>query len=413
MKFIQTTLLSVLLFQTSYAENWPQFRGPTGQGISNETDVPVKWSATEHVAWKCPIPGEAWSSPIVLEDRVFVTTATDEGKSCHVFCIDLKSGDLLWNKEVFQQELKHKEGRNTYATPTPTTDGQRVYACFGDGSFVALNFNGEVQWTNRDYPFYGQHGLGTAMVLHNDLLMMARDGSSSGEDTTLGWQKPWDQAFVVALDTKTGQQRWKTGRGQSRISHGTPIVSAQNDNAILVSEAGDVLQGFEIASGKLLWSTEVVGEGKVPSTVINNGVAFTSGGWGGNETIKAFKLPVKNQEATLLWEQKKGMPKVPSMLVADQHLYTITDNGVASCIATATGEIIWQERLGGNFSASPVTANGKIYFTSDDGETSVIQSGSEFVLVAKNILEEKVQASIAISQGNILIRTEHNLICIR
>ena len=171
---------------TANAENWPQFRGPTGQGHSTETGLPLKWSATENITWKTPIPGQSWSSPIVWGDRVFLTTATDNGESCHVIALDRKTGRILWDKEVFKQMLVNRGGRNTCATPTPATDGERVYACFLDGSFAALNFAGKVLWTNRNYKFYSQHGLATSLLLHRGLLIMARDGSNDGEDKGLG-----------------------------------------------------------------------------------------------------------------------------------------------------------------------------------------------------------------------------------
>ena len=170
-------------------------------------NLPLGWSADSNVVWKTSIPGEAWSSPVVWNDHVFVTTATDEGQSCHVLAIGARDGSVLWNKEVFRQVPRRKEGRNSYATPTPATDGERVYACFGDGSFVALDFQGTAVWTNRDYSFYGQHGLGSSPILSDGLLIMARDGSSDGEDKKLGWQTPWDRSYVLALDTKTGKER--------------------------------------------------------------------------------------------------------------------------------------------------------------------------------------------------------------
>ena len=315
-----------------------------------------------------------------------------------------KTGEILWNKEVFQQMPRRKEGRNTYATPTAATDGERVYACFGDGSFAALSFAGEVVWTNRDYPFYSQHGLATSPILHRGLLIMARDGSNEGEDKGLGWQKPWDQAFILALDAQTGKERWKAHRGWSRISHGVPTFWEHDGKVEIVSEAGDVVQGFDAQTGERLWSSEVIGEGKVPSTVIGEGLVFTAGGWGGKESIKAFRLGGKGdlKETQLVWQQKKGMPKVPSMLYLKPHLFAIADNGLATCMKAATGEIVWQERLDGKFSASPVAAEGRIYFVADNGETTVIEAGPEFKVLAKNPLGEKVQASPAISQGQTL-----------
>ena len=396
------------------AENWPQFRGPTRQGVSSEMKLPLKWSATENVVWKTEIPGESWSSPVVWGERVFVTTATDGGESCRVLSLARKTGKILWNKEVFKHIPRRKEGRNTYATPTPATDGQRIYACFGDGSFAALNFAGDVVWTNRDFKFYGQHGLGSSPILYRGLLIMARDGSSEGEDKKLGWQKSWDQSRVIALDAKTGKERWQGKRGLSRISHGVPTIWEHDGRAEVVSEAGDVVQGFDVRTGERLWSSEVIGEGKVPSVVIGDGMAFTSGGWGGKETIKAFKLGGHGdlKEANLVWEQKKGMPKVPSMVYVKPYLFAITDGGVATCMKADTGELIWQERVGSNFSASPIVAAGRIYFLGDNGETTAIAAEPEFKVLAKNSLDEKVQASPAISQGQFFIRTEKHLFCI-
>ena len=396
------------------AENWPQFRGPTAQGLSTEKSPPLKWSATENIAWKTELPGESWSSPVVWGDRVFVTTATDAGASCHVLSLDRKTGTVLWDREVFKQVQRRKQARNTFATPTPATDGERVYAAFNDGSFVALNFDGSLAWQNRDYKFFGEHGLGSSPILHDGLLIMARDGSSDGEDKKLGWQTPWDEARVIALDAKTGQERWLGKRGLSRISHGVPCIWEHDGQAQVVTEAGDVVQGFDLKTGERLWSSQVTGEGKVPSAVLGDGLVFTSGGWGGKETIKAFKLGGKGdlKEANLVWEQRKGMPKVPSMVYVPPRLFAITDGGVATCMKADTGELVWQERVGGNFAASPVAADGRIYFVGDNGETTVIEAGPEFKVLAKNPLGEKVQASPAVSQGQVFIRTEKNLFCI-
>ena len=413
-KWLRQALAVLLSIAVASAENWPQFRGPTGQGTSTEAGLPVRWTAAENVAWKTSIPGESWSSPIVWGDRVFVTSATEGGLSCRVLSLHRKTGEILWNKEAFRQIPRRKEGRNSYATPTAATDGERVYACFGDGSFAALSFAGEVVWTNRDYPFYSQHGLATSLRLHRGLLIMARDGSNEGEDKGLGWQKPWDQAFILALDAQSGKERWKAHRGWSRISHGAPTFWEHDGKLEIVSEAGDVVQGFDAQTGERLWSSEVIGEGKVPSTVIGEGLVFTAGGWGGKESIKAFRLGGKGdlKETQLVWQQKKGMPKVPSMLYLRPHLFAIADNGQATCMKAATGETVWQERFDGKFSASPVAAEGRIYFVADNGETTVLEVVPEFKVLAKNPLGEKVQASPAISQGQLFIRTEKRLFAI-
>ncbi len=400
---------------TARADNWPEFRGPGHQGISAEKTLPLKWGPQENIRWKVAVPGQSWSTPIVWGDQVFVTTATDQGQSCRILSLEAQSGKLLWNKEVFRQVPRKKETRNSYATPSPATDGKRVYACFGDGSFVAVDFAGELLWTNRDYPFYSQHGLGASPILSGNLLIMTMDGSSEGEDKLVGWQTPWDKSYVLALDTQTGKQRWKTMRGTSRISHGSPVIWTGPDDKIqVVSEAGDVVQGFDRDSGERLWTSEVQGEGKVPSTVVGNGMVFTSGGFRGRESIKAFKLGGKGdlKETNLIWEQKKGNPKVPSMIQVGPHLFTIQDTGIASCLDASTGEVVWQERLGGSFSASPVSAAGRIYLLDNNGETTILDAGPKFRVLAKNPLGDQVQSSIAMAQGRLFIRTDKELFCV-
>ncbi len=413
-RFLPLFSAAIFAASTVLAANWPQFRGPDHQGVSSERGLPLAWNSTSNVLWKASIPGESWSSPIVWKDRVFLTTATENGESCRVLALNAKDGRIVWDKEVFKQTPRRKEGRNSYATPTPSTDGKRVYACFGDGSFAALDFSGKIVWTNRDFPFYSQHGLGTSAILHDGILVMARDGSSDGEDKKIGWQKPWDKSYVLALDAATGKLLWKTGRGLSRISHGVPTLFTDHGKTQVVSEAGDVVQGFDLKTGERLWSSEVLGEGKVPSTIVGDGLAFTSGGWGGKETIKAFRIGARGdlKESNLVWEQRKGIPKVPSMLFVKPYLYAITDGGIASCFAADTGAIVWQERVGGNFSASPIAADGRLYFLSDEGVTTVLRAGPKFEVLATNPIGEKLQASMAAANGRILIRNTSHLWCI-
>lgn len=396
------------------AANWPQFRGPGSQGHSTEKKVPLEWSATSNVLWKATIPGEGWSSPAIWKDHVFVTTATDGGQSCRVIALNAKTGAIRWNHEVFQQVPRRKEGRNSYATPTPATDGKLVYTVFGDGSFAALTFDGKVAWTNRSYPFYSQHGLGTSPLLHDGLLVTPWDASSDGADKLVGWQKPWDKSFVLALDAKTGKEAWKASRGQSRIAHGAPVLWTHQGRNQVVTEAGDVVQGFDLKTGKRLWTSKVLGEGKVPSPVIADDLVFASGGWGGRESIKAFRMGAEGDldESNLVWEQKKGVPKLSSLLYLKPHLFAMTDGGIASCYNAATGEIVWQERVGGNFSASPVAANGRLYFVGDEGQTTVLEAGPKFNVLARNPLGERVQASPAIADGRFYIRTAGSLFCI-
>ncbi|MEO8352120.1 MAG: PQQ-binding-like beta-propeller repeat protein [Chthoniobacteraceae bacterium] len=408
-----TGCILILSFSATLAENWPRFRGPTGQGLSTDKVVPLTWNATENVAWKTEIPGESCSSPIVWEDRVFVTTATDDGASCRIVALDRKDGRVLWKTEVFRQKPGHKQGKNTYATPTPATDGERVYAVFGDGSFAAVKFDGSVAWRNRDFKFYGEHGLGASPIISGELLIMAFDGSSEGPEPKIGWQEPWEKAVLLALDKRTGQERWRGARGPSRIAHITPLIINTSEREELVRCAGDVIQGFNPANGERLWSVRSEGEGVVPSPAFGDGMLFTASGFG-QPTIRAVRLGTdgKSAQPKIVWEQRKGVPSQSSLIYVAPHLFAATDGGIATCFDGASGKVVWQERVGGAFSASPVAADGRIYLLSEQGDTTVIEAGAEFKVLAKNAIGERCQASPAISRHQLFIRSEKHVWCI-
>ncbi|MGD8501617.1 MAG: PQQ-binding-like beta-propeller repeat protein [Phycisphaerales bacterium] len=405
--------LVLIASNSSLAENWPGFRGPTRQGISHEADVPIEWSADSNVVWKTEVPGEGWSSPIVFDDRVFVTTATDEGASFRLVCLDRLAGTVLWNKEVLRQKPGHKQRLNSYASSTPVTDGQRVYVLASDGSLAAVSMEGTIAWVNRDSEFYSEHGLAVSPILYRDLLIVALDGSSSGPDEKLGWQKPWDQAVILALDKNTGKVRWKGRRGASRIAHVTPQILSENGKDQLVSSAGDVVQGFDLKTGQRIWTVSSPGEGVVPSVVIGEGLIFTTSGFG-EPAIRATRTGGKGDVTGthIVWESADDVPKIPSMLYTKPFLFLITESGVAKCLKAATGEVMWRERLGERHSASPIWADGRIYFLSEKGKTTVVHVGPEFKVIARNELGEKCCASPAVSQKQIFIRSERNIYCI-
>ena len=399
--------------KVSSAENWPGFRGPTRQGISHENDVPTNWSTTSNIVWKSPVPGQGWSSPIVFGDHVYLTTATEKGASFRLLCFDRLTGSILWNRQVLRQEPGNKQGLNSYATSTPVTDGQMVFVVAFDGSIAAVSTDGAVIWTNRDYEYYSQHGLAVSPILYEDLLIVAFDGSSSGPNPKVGWQIPWDKAVIVALDKNTGEARWEAKRGSSRIAHVTPQVFGDNGVDQLISSAGDVVQGFDLKTGRRIWTASSTGEGVVPSLVVGEGLVFSTSGFG-DSAIRAVRIGGKGDvtDTHIAWETSEDVPKVPSMLYVKPWLFLITESSVAKCLRAATGEVLWRQRLGTRFSASPVWADGRVYFLSEKGETVVIEAGPEFKVLARNNLGEKCCASPAVSQGDIFIRSESSLFCI-
>ena len=421
---VMAAMLAGALLHGASRENWPRFRGPNGQGHSAEKGLPLHWNASSNVAWKTALPGEGWSSPIVWDGKIFLTSVTDNATKCHVIAVDAKAGAILWDKQVFEQQPRRKESKNSYATPTPTTDGRRIYAVFGDGSIVALTTNGDLAWTNREVPFYSRHGLGASPILYDNLLIMSYDGSmpvtAAGNypqvtDTErTGWQIPWDKSFLAALDTKTGRRVWTGRRGLSRIAHVTSFIARVDGKDQLISGAGDRLQGFNPKTGELIWSIYAQGEGVTPSPVLGEGMVFASSGFE-KTTLRGVKLGRAQGDVTethIAWEQKKGVPTQPSPLYVKPYLYAISDGGIATCFEPKNGEIVWQERVGGNFCASPLFGDGRIYFLSDAGETTIVEPGREFKIIARNPLGEKCQASMAVSNKRLFIRSEKNLFCI-
>lgn len=402
--------ISGAMFAPANAENWTRFRGPNGQGVSSETDLPAKWSATDNVVWKTNIPGDGWSSPIVHGDHVFLTATTEEGKSCRVICVDRKSGDVAWNKEVHRQETRAKRAQNSYATPTPLTDGKQVYAVFSDGTVVAVDYDGEPVWKNSDVKFNSLHGLGASPILVGDQLIMPFDGSSS-DDKKVGWKIPWDKAVVLSLDTATGDVRWKGSRGESRVGHVTPILV--DDGRQVVSAGGDRVQGHDVKTGDRIWSIYSQGEGVTPSPVVGERLIFTSSGFE-EPTIRAIRLGGVGDitETHIAWEQTKGVPALPSLLYVSPYLYSITRDNILHCIEASSGEIVWLKRLCGAYSASPVFADGKIYVLSEEGITLVLRPGAKYDEIERNSLDEKCMASMAVSQGQVYIRSAEHLYCI-
>ncbi len=387
-----------------------RFRGPTGQGISSETKLPVTWSATKNIKWKTPLPGKGWSSPIVFEDHVFLTASTEEGVSCRVICIDRTDGSIAWTTEVHRQKPGAMRKQNSYATPTPVTDGKQVYSVFYDGTVTAVDFSGKLVWKNSEVNFFSLHGLGASPILVNGQLIMPFDGSSR-EKTEVGWKVPWEKAVVLSLDAENGSVRWKGKRGKSRVGHVTPILV--DNGSQLVSAGGDRVQGFDPTTGRRIWSVYSQGEGVTPSPVVGDGLIYTSSGFEA-PTLRAIRLGGKGDvtKTHIAWEQKRGVAALSSLLYIKPYLYSISRDNILHCLEASSGEIVWTERLSGVHWASPVYADGRIYILSEEGVTLVLRPGPKYDEVARNDISVRCLASMAVSQGNFYIRSDQDLYCI-
>jgi outer membrane protein assembly factor BamB len=400
------------------AENWPGFRGPSRQGVSGETHLPLHWDTTNNVLWKTVIPRLGWSSPIVWGERVFVTTATDGGKSLRLLCLDAGNGAILWDNEVLEQDPARKDGGNSFATPTPVTDGERVYVVSFNGAFAAVTFDGAIAWTNLATKFYLKHGLAASPALQDNVLILPCDGTSTGADPYVGWQKPWDGSYMLALDKRTGKVLWKTMRGLSRVAFSSPNIAVVDGRPQVLSAAGDVVQSFDLQTGERLWSVPNFGEGPVPSVVVGEGLVFAASGWNTGRpeqpaAIRAFRLGGRPEGMrSHVWEQTRLVPKIPSFAYAKPYLFVVEEGGTVECLRAATGEVVWESRLSGRYEPSPVLAEGRLYFLSSSGKTTVIEAGPEFKKLAENPLGEKCGASMAVSGGRLFIRTEKNLFSI-
>lgn len=381
------------------AEQWPQFRGPTGQGQSSERGLPFEWSESRNVVWKTPVPGSGWSSPVVADGRIWLTTAVKErGGSLRVLAFDADSGREVVNTQVFKP--RHSDplnAKNTLASPTPIVDGNRVYVHFGADGTAALDTAGQVLWTIR-LSYDSQHGNGGSPVLYRGLLIVSCDGS--------------DEAFVAAIDTQTGKIRWKTPRRQPwDQAYTTPLVIRVGERDQVVSVGAYRAAAYDPDSGKELWRVSYAdGFSNVPRPVFGHGLVYIATGFQ-QPTLLAVR-PDGSGDVTkthVAWTLRRSAPLTPSPLIVGDELYLVNDGGIATCLDAKTGSIHWQQRLGGNFSASPLFADGRIYFSSEEGVTTVIAPGKEFRRLAANTLDGATLASIAVSGGSLFIRSHSHL----
>jgi outer membrane protein assembly factor BamB len=402
--------LSLVVASQVHAADWPAFRGPDGQGHSTSKNVPLTWSETENIAWKTELPGLGWSSPSIADDQIWVTSGVDEGHSLRALAVDRAGGKLLFDVEVFQLENPGSiHALNSHASPTPVIDGNRVYVHFGAHGTACVSTDGRVVWKTQELKYNHVHGPGGSPVVWKNLLIFSCDGA--------------DQQFVVALDKNTGAVRWKrprehisearkTGKLEVPMAYCTPLLIELEGRTQLVSLGSDEVVSYDPATGDELWWFTFNGYSNVSRPVFGNGTLYFSSGFGA-PTFYAIRAGGQGDatETAKLWSFASAplVPRDVSPLLVAGELVTISDSGIAVCFDAATGAQHWQQRLGGKFWASPVYADGRIYCLDEQATTTVLAPGTTFEKLATNKLDGQAQASPAIVDGAIFLRTSTHL----
>lgn len=383
----------------AHAQEWPAFRGPDGQGHSSERGLPADWSESKNVVWKAPVPGMGWSSPVVAGGRVWLTTAVDEGDIVlRVLAFDVEQGREVVNVELFRlKNAREINPKNSFASPTPVLEGDRVYVHFGADGTAALTTSGEVVWKTR-LSYQSQHGAGGSPVVYGDLLIVSCDGH--------------DAAYVVALDKRTGKTRWKTNRRQpADQAYTTPLVIRVGDRDQVVSVGAYRAAAYDPMTGREIWRVSY-GDGfsNVPRPVYGHGLVYIATGFQ-EPSLMAVRVDGTGDvtKTHVAWTLRRGAPLTPSPLLVGEELYVVTDGGIASCLDAMTGAIHWQMRLGDTFSASPVFVDGRIYFLGENGGAMAIAPGKQFRRLGNSRLDGALLASMAVSGGSFFIRTDSHL----
>ncbi|HTU92440.1 MAG TPA: PQQ-binding-like beta-propeller repeat protein [Gemmataceae bacterium] len=397
------------------AENWPGWRGPRGDGTSHEKGLPLTWSESHNIRWKTPIPGKGHSSPIIWGDRVFVTTCLENKGERVLICLNRRDGKILWHRVVLTAPLEKKHSLNSYASATPVTDGKHVWAAFlayPDMQAACYDFDGNKVWMRSPGKLLSIHGFCSSPILHKNLLILNGDQDA--------------KAYLVALDKETGVERWRIDRPNRTRSYCTPIlIHAQNkpDVTQLVLSGSKCVTGYDADTGKLLWIIDGPTEQYVASLVFLDDVLFLTTGFPefhlmgispegqGNITHSKYirwHIPHKINRVS----SNSGASYVPSPIAANGDFYVASDTGYLSCLEAQTGKRLWKKKLARHVSASPVLADGYLYFVDDDAATYVLKADAEFALLHQNKLDDECYSSPAVSQGQIFIRGLHNLYCI-
>jgi outer membrane protein assembly factor BamB len=433
MRAALTLLVVSLVTISATATDWPQFRGPQSSGVADDPALPDTWTATRNVVWKTEIPGSGWSSPVVWGDRIFVTSVistvapetpkkglyfggnregvpTDEHRWM-VYAVDWKTGRIVWEREVHHGVPGSSHHlKNTYASETPVTDGERVYAYFGNIGLFVFDMDGKPVWSQKWEPVRTRYGWGTAAspVLYKERIYVVNDND--------------DKSFLATLDKRTGKQIWRVERDEGS-NWSTPYIWESGHRTEVITSGTRKVRSYDL-DGKLLWELGGMSSIAIPTPFAQHGLLFVASGYVGDTVRPVYAvrpgargdISLKDGETSnenIAWYQRQAGPYNPSPLVYGDYYYTLLDRGMLTCHDARTGrEIYGKQRLdpeSSAFTASPWAYNGKIFALSEDGDTFVMQAGSEFKLIGKNPLGEMCMATPAIARGSLIIRTASKL----
>lgn len=408
-------LLSLLPPLLHGGDNWPQFRGPEGNGHSDSRGLPLEWSESKNVVWKTPIHDRGWSSPVVYGKQIWLTSASKDGRELFVICVDRDSGKIVRDWKLFDvAQPQYAHPFNTHASPTPVIEEGRVYVTFGAAGTACIDTKTfKVIWERRDIECNHFRGAGSSPILFRNLLLMHFDGS--------------DRQFVVALDKLSGKTVWKTNRsidfqdldqdgkpaaeGDLRKAFSTPHVARINGRWEMISLGAKAAYSYDPFTGKELWRVEERAQHSASTRpVVGDGLIYFPTGFAAGQLF-AVRAGGKGliTGTHVAWKVRRGVPNKPSILLVDGLIYMIGDTGIASCVDARTGDQVWQQRIGGEYSASPVYAEGRIWLFSEDGRTTVLRPGRVFEKLRENRLDEGFLASPAIAGKAFYLRTRTHL----
>jgi outer membrane protein assembly factor BamB len=412
--------------------SWPQWRGPSGQGVSTEKNLPAEWSSTKNIKWKTPIAGRGHSSPIVWGNRIFLTTAiegpfvpgakavkhmdgdkeflhpdsvgADHKQLLKVICVNRETGKILWEQTAFEgTPYDNRHRKSSFASSTPATDGKYVYAFFGSEGLYAYDMSGKLAWkANLGKLGTVGMGTGTSPVLYENLVILQCDEENGAS------------SFIVALDKKTGKKIWRTQR-KVQVSWSTPLLVRTARRAELVTSGSEFVIAYDPATGSELWRHKGVESNAIPSPVANKEMVFISAGFPAKVAMAITLGGTGDLADAVAWKYAKGTAYVPSPILYGDYLYLTTDRGILTCLDARTGEVKYEGGrvpVPATFTASPIAFDGKILMTSEDGDTFVVKAGPKHEIIGTNSVGEPVYASPAVADGNIFIRGERSLYCI-